>query len=165
MGSPPAVRTHVTFKTPRFNQTEVKPHFINDCCFGEDCAAWLVESLQAAGWVEIEPAWQEDWGWQTGGKRGGRKFLISVGLIPEDSPEWLVVVEEHTGFLTRLRGAPGPSLMPDLTQAIHAILGASGEIREMRWHFADCFNRGTSEGAAEPSSPRGPHEVNGPSDR
>lgn len=30
------MRSHVTFMTRRFNQTEVKPHFINECCFGED---------------------------------------------------------------------------------------------------------------------------------
>jgi hypothetical protein len=32
------MRSHVAFKTPRFNQTEVQPHFINPCRFGED---WL----------------------------------------------------------------------------------------------------------------------------
>jgi hypothetical protein len=36
------MRSHVTFKTPRFDQTEVQPHSINPCCFGEDCIVWLI---------------------------------------------------------------------------------------------------------------------------
>ena len=36
------MRSHVTFTTRRLNQTEVHPHFINGCCFGEDSIAWLV---------------------------------------------------------------------------------------------------------------------------
>lgn len=30
-----------TVETDLFNHREVKPNFINDCCFGEDFAAWL----------------------------------------------------------------------------------------------------------------------------
>jgi hypothetical protein len=43
------MRSHVTFKTPRFNQTEVQPHFINPCCFGEDCIFWLIAELWERG--------------------------------------------------------------------------------------------------------------------
>ncbi len=37
-----SMRSHVTFKTPRFNQTEVQTNFINPCGFGEDCIFWLI---------------------------------------------------------------------------------------------------------------------------
>jgi hypothetical protein len=47
------MRSHVTFTTRRFNQTEVKPHFINDCCFGEGCLAWLIGELRARGWSDL----------------------------------------------------------------------------------------------------------------
>jgi hypothetical protein len=46
------MRSHVTFKTPRFNQTEVQPHFINPCCFGEDCIFWLIAELRGRGWAD-----------------------------------------------------------------------------------------------------------------
>jgi hypothetical protein len=65
------MRSHVTFRTPRFNQTEVHPHFINECCFGEDCIAWLIAELRARGWTDVTEPWQEDWGWQTSGERDG----------------------------------------------------------------------------------------------
>jgi hypothetical protein len=32
------IRTHITFVTRLFNTTEVKDYFINDYCFGDDCA-------------------------------------------------------------------------------------------------------------------------------
>ena len=67
------MRSHVTFKTPRFNQTEVQPHFINPCCFGEDCIFWLIAELRERGWADLTDPWQEDWGWQTSGQRDGRR--------------------------------------------------------------------------------------------
>ena len=45
-----AIRTHVTFKTERFNMTEVGEHFINECCFGETVLPGsLASSAGAAG--------------------------------------------------------------------------------------------------------------------
>jgi hypothetical protein len=73
------VRSHVTFKAPRFNRTEVHPHFINECCFGEDCIAWLIAELRARGWTDVTEPWQEDWGWQTSGERGGRRASTPAG--------------------------------------------------------------------------------------
>jgi hypothetical protein len=97
------MRSHVTFTTRRFNQTEVKPHFINRCCFREDCLAWLIGELRTRGWSDLTEAWQEDWGWQTSGTRDGRRYLLSVGLVPEDQPEWLVHITERAPLLDRLR--------------------------------------------------------------
>ena len=91
----PGLRTHVTFRTFWFNQTEVRPHFINDNCFGDDCAAWLVQGLREGGWTDVAEAWQEDWGWQTSTARAGHKYLISVGLMEDEPPAWLVHVSEH----------------------------------------------------------------------
>jgi hypothetical protein len=36
---------NITIETDLFEHREVKPHFINPCCFGEDFAAWLRGSL------------------------------------------------------------------------------------------------------------------------
>jgi hypothetical protein len=147
-------RTHVTFKTERFNHTEVRPYFINDCCFGDDCALWLVRELRARGWRDLAEPWQEDWGWQTGGTREKRKYLLSVGLIPEDSPEWLVHVEESMSLLDRIRRSASPSVIPDLIWTIHEILSHAPDVGDIRWHYEDVFMRGTSTGMPEPSAPR-----------
>ena len=136
------LRTHVTFRTSRFNQTEVRPHFINPGCFGDDCAAWLVSGLHQHGWTDVSEPWQEDWGWQTSTARAGRKYLISIGSTEEDAPEWLVHVQEHTGFLARLRGTAGPGALGELLGAIHQVLAGGPEIEHIRWHFEDLFMGG-----------------------
>jgi hypothetical protein len=151
---PATVRTHVTFRTNRFNQTEVRPHFINPNCFGDDCAAWLVGGLRERGWSNLSDPWQEDWGWQTSTARDGHKYLISVGLMEEDDPEWLVHVQEHTGLLTRLRAKAGPSALRELVKVIQDVLTAGPDIHQVRWHFEDVFMRGTVAGEADPLAPR-----------
>lgn len=35
----------LTVETERFEHRDVKPHFINPCCFGEEFAAWLSDRL------------------------------------------------------------------------------------------------------------------------
>jgi hypothetical protein len=153
------MRSHVTFKTSRFNQTEVHPHFINECCFGEDCIAWLIAELRARGWSDLTEPWQEDWGWQTSGDRDGRRYLLSVGLIPEDEPEWLVHISERPPLLDRLRGRGTLSVLPKLAPAFHEVLRSAPDMRDVAWHFEDVFRRGMSTGAAEPAEPRSSSEV------
>jgi len=152
------MRSHVTFKTRRFNQTEVQPHFINPCCFGEDCIGWLITELRARGWADLTDAWQEDWGWQTSGRQDGRRYLLSVGLIPEDEPEWLVHVQEHPTLLDRLRGRADLTVVPRLAPALHEVLLAASDVRDVSWHFEDAFRRGRSTDATTPSEPRRPGE-------
>jgi hypothetical protein len=147
------VRSHVTFTTRRFNQTEVKPHFINDCSFGEDCLAWLITELRARGWSDLAEAWQEDWGWQTGGIRDGRRYLLSVGLIPEDEPEWLVHITERAPLLDRLRGRVGLTVVPPLAPAIHEVLRAAPDIQRITWFDEEGLRRGNSTGAPTPDAP------------
>jgi hypothetical protein len=151
---PATLRTHVTFRSPRFNQTEVRPYFINPNCFGDDCAAWLVSGLRERGWNDMSEPWQEDWGWQTSTAREGRKFLISIGSTEEDEPEWLVHVQEHTGFLARLRGKAGPGALRELHVSIRQVLVAGPDVDHIRWHFEDVFMGGRSAGEREPVSPR-----------
>jgi hypothetical protein len=155
------MRSHVTFKAQRFNQTEIGAHFINSCCFGEDCIAWLIAELRNRGWRDLTEAWQEDWGWQTSGRRGERRYLLGVGLIPEEEPEWLVHIQERAPLLDRLRGRGELIVLPKLAPALHEVLRAAPDIREVRWHFEDVFMRGQSTGAIHPSEPRGEGEGNG----
>jgi hypothetical protein len=49
------------FSTDRFNLSSPRKYFINDCCYGDDAARWLVERLRARGLSVTEPD-QEDWG-------------------------------------------------------------------------------------------------------
>jgi len=152
------MRSHVTFTTRRFNQTEVHPHFINDCCFGEDCIAWLVAELRARGWSDLTEPWQEDWGWQTSGARDGRRYLLCVGLIPEEEPEWLVHVTERAPLLERLRGRGALTVLPALAPALHDVLRAAPDVHKVTWYYEEDLRRGASPGAVSPDAPRGAGE-------
>jgi hypothetical protein len=153
------MRSHVTFKSTRFNQTEVRPHFINPCCFGEDCIAWLIAELRGRGWDDLTDPWQEDWGWQTSGQRDGRRYLLGVGLLEEDDPAWLVHIQERAPLMERLRGRGELRVLPRLAPSLHEVLRAAPDISDVSWHFEDVFRRGGSAGAADPASPRGAGET------
>ncbi|HEY1525243.1 MAG TPA: hypothetical protein VGH51_03310 [Candidatus Angelobacter sp.] len=58
----------ITVETDIFEHRQVKPHFINPCCFGEDFAAWLKEELSKDGDLKFKfsEAIQEDYGWVSG---------------------------------------------------------------------------------------------------
>jgi len=59
------MRDDITIETDLFEHREVKPHFINPCCFGEDFADWLrgrLSPLTAEGF-QFTDSIQEDYGW------------------------------------------------------------------------------------------------------
>jgi len=37
------VRRNVIFQSTAFNTSQPKDYFINDCCYGDDVARWLME--------------------------------------------------------------------------------------------------------------------------
>jgi hypothetical protein len=92
------VHDHVTFQTRSFNATDVRPNFINPCCFGEDVAAWLSDRVSGDS-VSCGAAFQEDWGWTLPVRVGRARFFINIGLAGESSevPTWLAWVEWRPG--------------------------------------------------------------------
>ena|ERR1051326_1237450 len=97
----------ITVTTELFEHREVKPHFINPCCFGEDFAAWLrseLAPLTEAGFALSEPI-QEDYGWGLWARHGRDPFWIALGCCqdpsvePSDGPaEWIVSVDYDPGL-------------------------------------------------------------------
>jgi hypothetical protein len=72
----------VTFKTSLFESKEPKPHFINERCFGEDLAAWLLQRLREAPFT-FDEAIQEDYGWGFWAKVGEDTYWIAIGIFDE----------------------------------------------------------------------------------
>lgn len=98
----------ILFEAGSFNATEVKPHFVNDCCFGEDVAVWLRDELVARGHPTTDPG-QEDWGWYIETTVGGNTYFVGIGTTGEcdDHPgraEWRLMVERHRSLWDKLRG-------------------------------------------------------------
>ena len=88
----------IAIETDLFEHREVKPHFINPCCFGEDFAVWLKQELSRfpeLGVVLSEPI-QEDYGWGFWASRRKDRFWVAlsyVGEEPQEAPaQWVVSV-------------------------------------------------------------------------
>jgi hypothetical protein len=91
-----------TVQTDLFEHREIKPNFINNCCFGEDFAAWLRQRLSDLSGFEFSDPIQEDYGWGLWARHGNEKFWIAlsyVGTGPSVAPaQWVVSVAQALGF-------------------------------------------------------------------
>ena len=83
------MRDDITIETDLFEHREVKPHFINPCCFGEDFAAWLrgkLTPLTAEGFLFADPI-QEDYGWGFWASHRKDRFWIALSSLHSRSPD------------------------------------------------------------------------------
>lgn len=87
-----------------FEHREVKPHFVNPCCFGEDFAAWLKKQLSPpvdSGFTFSDPI-QEDYGWGLWATHGKDRFWIALSYVgdgPQEAPaQWVVSVSYDPGL-------------------------------------------------------------------
>lgn len=143
------VRNRVTFVTTLFNATEVRDYFINDCCFGDDCAAWLIGKLKAQGdlQVEDEPS-QEDWGWFFNVKVGQRRFLIGVGLCEDEEVpnRWLVFIDSWLWIWQRvIFRQTDQSEHLVVCVAIDRLLKGESKINDIRWYSKAGFDSGSED--------------------
>jgi hypothetical protein len=97
-GGKPAMNARsLLFDTARFNLSEVKEHFINPCCFGEDLAAWLRDRLTGQG-IDASAPGQEDWGWYLGARCGRQSYFLGMNGNPKaegsDEGEWRIIIEK-----------------------------------------------------------------------
>jgi hypothetical protein len=94
----------ITVVTDQFEHREVKPHFINPCCFGEDFAAWLKEeisSLRDSGF-SLSKIIQEDYGWGFWVRHGKDPFWVALSYVgdgPQEEPaQWVISVNYDPGL-------------------------------------------------------------------
>ena len=132
----------IAVATDLFEHREVKPHFINPCCFGEDFAAWLrdaISSLAAEGFSLSEPI-QEDYGWGFWAKRGKDTFWIALGICddsPKDGPaEWIVFVSYDPGLnvIKRLFHRPDMQAFSQLRDRVWEAIRSNPGMRELPEH-------------------------------
>jgi hypothetical protein len=127
----------ITVETDLFEHREVKPHFINPCCFGEDFAKWLrreLADLASAGFELSEPI-QEDYGWGFWVSHGPDPFWIALSFCgegPTEEPgEWVVSVGYDPGLnlLKRLLHKPDAAALAQLRDRVWQVLGSTPGIR------------------------------------
>jgi len=94
----------IQVETDLFEHREVKAHFINPCCFGEDFAAWLRQelSLVPGGGFDLSETIQEDYGWGFWASRRGDRFWIALSYVGDgpqpESAQWIISVAYDPGF-------------------------------------------------------------------
>ena len=142
-------RTQVSFVTKLFNTEEVKDYFINPCCFGDDCAQWLIDRLASQNIEKIdEKPTQEDWGWCFFVSTGQRNFLIGVGLTEDAEPSntWLVFVESQLGWIDRrFSGKSDASALLETCAAVDRALKSASGISDVRWHYKEDWIKGEAD--------------------
>lgn len=127
----------IRVETDLFDHREVKPPFINACCFGEDFAAWLkqqVSPLAGSGYTFSEPI-QEDYGWGFWASRGRDRFWIAISYVgdgPQKPPaRWIVSVNYDPGLnpISRLLHKPDKAAFGELHDRVHQALASHRAIR------------------------------------
>jgi hypothetical protein len=116
----------MTVETDLFEHREVKPHFINPCCFGEDFAAWLlleIVRLTDDGFEFSSPI-QEDYGWGFSAQRGKDRLWVALSYVgdgPTQEPARFVVSVTAAKKLFRSPDARAFAMLRDrLWQSIEA---------------------------------------------
>ena len=128
------MKSQITFITDIFESREVKPHFFNDRCFGEDVARWLVEKTKGGEFTFGEP-FQEDSGWAAPAEVDGEEFVVRFRImeesIGEDQADWLITVEKERKW--KMFSSKDSPMRGELCDLIHNVLRDAAHIREIRW--------------------------------
>ena len=127
----------ITVETDLFEHREVKPHFINPCCFGEDFAAWLKEELSRPPEfdVELSEPIQEDYGWGLWARLGKDRFWIALSYVgdgPQEAPaQWVISVNFDPGLnlAKRLFHKPNQQALGEIRDRVRQILQSNSAIR------------------------------------
>jgi len=127
----------ITIETDIFEHREVRLHFINPCCFGEDLAEWLKQELSrfpGLGFELSEPI-QEDYGWGLWASGGKDRFWIALSFVgdgPQEAPaQWVVSVTYDPGLnlMKRLFHKPDPRALEHLRGRVRQVLTSNRAIK------------------------------------
>jgi hypothetical protein len=127
----------ITVETDMFEHREVKPHFINPCCFGEDFAAWLRNQISplAASGFNLSKIIQEDYGWGFWARHGKDPFWVALSYVgngPQEAPaQWVISVNYDPGLnlIKRLFHKPDRQALQQLRDHVLQAVTSNTAIR------------------------------------
>ncbi len=120
----------ISVETDLFEHRQIKPHFINPCCFGEDFAAWLIGKLAPladSGFNFSEPI-QEDYGWGFWARYGKDPFWVALSYVgngPQEPPaQWVISVNYDPGLnlISKLFHKPDHQALRMLSDHIRQVI-------------------------------------------
>lgn len=128
------MRREASFRSSAFNTSQVRDYFVNDCCFGDDLAKWLIGRLRSAGVETDEEPGQEDFGWYFEFRVPAGKHCCILGY-QEDEPEglWHLWLERSRGLVGSLLGRRAHGIDEAALRAINDALASAPEIRDFEW--------------------------------
>ena len=128
----------ILVETDQFNHREVKPHFINSCCFGEDFAAWLKQELSQGADLgfEFSKLIQEDYGWGFWALRDKERFWVAISYVgdgPQEPPaQWLISVNSAFSLPKRLFHRTDRLILQQLHERVWHIIKSNDKIKPIK---------------------------------
>jgi hypothetical protein len=130
----------IMVETDLFEHREVKPHFINPCCFGEDFAAWLKRELSQSSdlGIELSEPVQEDYGWGFWATRDKERFWVALSYVgdgPQEAPaQWIISVAHDPGLnlAKRLFHKPDQQELGKLRDRVQQIVLSNSAIKTVK---------------------------------
>ena len=127
----------LTVETEIFEHKEIKGHFINPCCFGEDFAAWLKQELSRLPelGIELSNPIQEDYGWGLWAKHDKDRFWIALSYVgdgpQEGAAQWAISVQYDPGLnvVKRLFHKPNQQVLGQLKNCIRQVMLSNTAIK------------------------------------
>ena len=131
------VKTEFSFCSTAFNCTVSKDYFINDGCFGDDLAEWMMGELRNRGYETGENPGQEDFGWYFTFEVEGVEHCVVLSFQPNNparGDRWLGWVERNAGFFGSILGGRSRGVLSESTTLVDSILRSSPEIYDLTWN-------------------------------
>jgi len=127
----------ITVETDQFEHREVKPHFINPCCFGEDFAALLKEKISPLldSGFNLSKIIQEDYGWGFWAWHGSAPFWVAISYVgdgPQEPPaQWVISINYHPGLnlIKRVFHKPDREVLQNLRDHVRQAVTSNTAIR------------------------------------
>lgn len=127
----------ILVETDLFEHREVKPYFINPCCFGEDFAMWLKQEVLRFPELKLELSdpIQEDYGWGFWASRANDPFWIAISYVgndPQETPaRWVVSVNNDAGLnlVRRLFRKPDRQALDQIQDRVRQKLASNRAIK------------------------------------
>jgi hypothetical protein len=125
------MKTEASFTSIAFNNTEPRPYFINEECYGDDLAKWMIARLRSLGVRTDDEPGLEDFGWYF-------DFWVAAGrhccvLGAEHEGEWHLWLERSRGFLGSILGLRRVGIDAAAVHAVENVLSSAPEVTNFRW--------------------------------
>jgi len=130
------MKTQFRFRCTAFNCTEPKDYFINDGCFGDDVAEWLMVRLRSNGIQTGDKPHQEDFGWYFTFHADGNEHCVVISFQPNNPPtgdRWLGWIERHRSFFGSILGGRDRGISEKAVSAVDTVLKSSPDIHDLAW--------------------------------